>query len=197
MKSTKNRFLPLATVCLGIVSFACGSAVDVASEDGEAVAASEQALNTYVADLYPVLSIGQVPKVGMGDADIYSQNGRTTNIKVSVKELKVEGANLKAHVIYQIEENFVPDHSILRWDNTVSFPLDPNWTVNQILSTAVDNTIPFPNKNWNWNQFPAGYNGDTSVLYDAWVKFDGSGMDDQGNAQAYLYFHFKLNVTTP
>jgi hypothetical protein len=194
MKFGKNCWLLLASIGIGTGSAACGGTVDGAPGSEQETASVEAELIGSLREIRAQVNANPVPWTGVGDRDVTTRDGRSTNVKVQVSELRVQPGNyITAHVVYQIDESNY-DYTQLRWDNYVWIPIDPTWTVNQILSTEVNGTATFWNKNWNTNPFPGNYNTNTCVE-SAVVKFDGSGRDDQGNANAVINLHLRLDVT--
>lgn len=189
MISLANRRACLALLALGLSSIGCAGGTDTATDEanpegadtkGE-VSTAELPLNS----LYG--TIDKVPWVMNGDADLYTQNGRQTDVQLYTHYLRLDPGNKAIFwVELSLQETFWPDQSRIYFAGEVSTQVPLNWTVQSISCADSWDTGSIYDKSWDFKPFAVAPN---TCIYNASIRVDGNGPDNTGNAQAKLWFN--------
>ncbi|HEY5958459.1 MAG TPA: hypothetical protein VIV60_17970 [Polyangiaceae bacterium] len=182
MKSLLNRWLLLASIGAGMASSACAEADHPGASDGaDAVAEAQEPL--VFTSLLP-----SVPDVLAGDADLYTQNGRSTQYSIYVQKQRLEGGNVAVFwVDVHLIEQYYPDGSHLHYagEQRVTLP----WYVTDFNCDAVSLNGFIYDKSWN---FKTVYSVNAATTQNcisfASIRVDGNGPDNTGNAQVQLSY---------
>jgi hypothetical protein len=145
-----------------------------------------QAQSVFNANLRLKHIMPTVPWVGGGDADVYTKSGRYTDVSVQtgVPYVYPDGLSGYIPVLYEIKE-VSPDYTVLQKVDIVRFYPPTGY---RIVNTAI-NRVPanfyrrYSGEDHFWHNATAAVQG--TYLESLVFQFDGSGRDDQGNAQLY------------
>lgn len=130
--------------------------------------------------------------VGPGDADVNTQSGRHTTVKINLTKPVVEpqAKRLKVHVVYDVIEGR-SDYTHLKMDTDILIPLPNDWT-NVTLQGAADfiaNMVIY-GKNHQWNSVNVNA---VNWIQTLEAKIDGPGDDTMGNAGMHINFAIPLD----
>jgi hypothetical protein len=184
MKSIANRFLIVATMGIGLGASACSSAEDV----GEATDTEQSALVTNVG---ATVTIRSLPTVLEGDADIYSQNGRSTSWYLSAGLLRMEPNHVAVYQVdVELQEQFIPDHTLLQFFGEVRAQLPQTMTMSSIDCENFAGSGQIPGHQGNFESVYSDANASTThnCVSAISIRPDGNGFDNTGNAQATVTF---------
>jgi hypothetical protein len=184
MKSIANRFLILASMGIGLGASACSSAEGA----GEATDKVESALVTNVG---ATVTIRSLPNVLEGDADLYSQNGRTTGWYLSAGLLRMEPNNVAVYQVdVELQEDFIPDHTLLQSFGEVRAQLPQTMTMSSIDCDNFAGSGTIAGHQWGFVSVYNDPNASTthSCVSAISIRPDGNGVDNTGNAQAIVTF---------
>lgn len=125
-----------------------------------------------------------VPHVGGGDADVFSQDGRTTEITVRTSDLNNHSTHLTITVVYRIQE-VSPDHTVLERREEQRLDAPDGFRIARIGMGRMHANFRdgFPGGDHGVHEISSRNGIQGSYLNDAHVKFDDWGRDDLGNAQ--------------
>lgn len=184
MKSIVNRFLIVASMGIGLGASACSGAEGA----GEPIGTAESELVTNVGN---TVTIRSLPNVLEGDADLYTQNGRTTDWFLSAGLLRMEPGNV---AVYQVEvdlqEEFIPDHTLLQSFGEVRVQLPQTMTMSSIDCDSFSQSGKILGHQFNFVSVYSDPNASTthSCVSAISIRPDGNGPDNTGNAQATVTF---------
>jgi hypothetical protein len=184
MKSIANRWLIVASIGIGLGASACSSAGG--AEDATASAESE-----LVTNVGATVNIGALPNVLEGDADLYTQNGRTTGWSLSAGLLRMEPNNVAVYQVdVELQEDFIPDHTRLQFFGEVRAQLPQTMTMSSIDCNSFAGSGQIAGHQWNFVSVYSDPNPSTthSCVSAISIKPDGNGVDNTGNAQAFVTF---------
>jgi len=185
MKSIANRCLVVACVGVGLGTFGCGSAEGA----GEATASSVE--SELVTNVGGNALIGTLPNVLEGDADLYTQNGRTTGWSLAAGLLRMEPNNVAVYQVdVELQEDFIPDHTRLQSFGEVRVQLTQTMTMSGIDCDSFSGSGEIIGHHFDFQSVYRDPNPDTthSCVSAISIKPDGNGVDNTGNAQAFVSF---------
>jgi len=187
MKSIVNRFLIVVSIGIGFGTSACSGA-EGAGDAEEATGSVESELVTNVAS---TVLIGSLPNVLEGDADLYTQNGRTTGWSLSAGLLRMEPNNVAVYQVdVELQEDFIPDHTRLQSLGEVRAQLPQTMTMSGADCDSFVGSGQIPGHQFNFVSVYSDPNPSTthSCVSAISIKPDGNGVDNTGNAQALVTF---------
>lgn len=157
------------------------------------------AVDTFEALISWPWQTGSVPRDSdsMGDADVYTQPDRSTQVTIRASDLRpsADGRKIYATVLYLVEE-LHSDYTKLRFEEDVEIPVPYNWKVLRVLKVSdysLQTTIRGRHHEW----IPDRRNIANSCVSRSEYKIDGVGDDDHGNAALKLTFRFPVEVEAP
>lgn len=184
MKSILNRFLVAASLGFGLGASACSSAEGAA----EPIDKAESELVTNVG---ATVTIGSLPNVLEGDADLYTQNGRFTDWALSAGLLRMEPNNVAVYLVeVDLQEEFIPDHSLIQFFGEVRAQLPQTMKASGIDCDSFSQSGKIAGHQWNFVSVYNAPNPSTthSCVSAISIRPDGNGVDNTGNAQATVTF---------
>jgi hypothetical protein len=187
MKSIANRFLIVASIGIGLGASGCSSA-EGAGDTEETTASLESELVTNVG---ATVTIGSLPNLLEGDADLYTQNGRTTGWYLSAGLLRLEPNNVAVYQVdVELQEDFIPDHSRLQFFGEVRAQLPRTMTMSGIDCDSFESWGAITGHQWNFVSVYNDPNPSTthSCVSAISIRPDGNGVDNTGNARATVTF---------
>jgi hypothetical protein len=209
MKSLAGYGSLVVSIGLGFLVSGCGdlsSANETAASSGdENAATAQQKIIGY--DWYEVVpvSIDRVPFADGGDHDIYTQKNRTYGMYFSVSNVYLRPDGGVAYtLVYDAREN--------NWDNThlryqQNHVYYPTWYhINAVMSdhtyqsTGTISITCCPRTDlhdWDthyWGDAQTDPSASGLIQYVAY-QYDGNGVDDTGNAHAYLQLVLHLDIS--
>lgn len=182
MRSFLSRIVVPLVPALALVSGGCGPE---SRGDAAAVADRQDALGLFSVDWNA--TIGRVPKVGGGDCDINTKNGRYTDMVVTANRASIVNSNqICLDVEYQVAERS-RNYTTLRWTGQVCSPVLYGLAIRSLGYMAdYSATVAYPGTNHGWNTLPQYPN---AIVTSGSARLDGSGCDDTGNAALNLTLH--------
>jgi hypothetical protein len=125
-----------------------------------------------------------VSSVGPGDAEVNSQNGRTTSVAVRTASLVNHGSYLTITVTYEVTEGR-PDFTHLRETKNFTIQAPQGCRITKFGSGRVHENFSknFAGKDHNWHDIREAVHPSGTYFSELKVKFDDVGRDDTGNAQ--------------
>lgn len=144
-----------------------------------------------------VHEVSIIPYFSGGDADIYSKSGRTTQVQLKVERLRI--SNDKRYVIARVDcmiTETASNHTRLRYLDNIKIPVPRGWQSRRVRigNDARELNVQFTvsGEQHDWVEVPI--NDDGTIVEDAYVKIDGRGDDDEGNARLSLHLDVPINV---
>ncbi len=128
----------------------------------------------------------RMESIGPGDSDVYTQNGRFTEVEIVCTHPEVIEDHLQIGVTYDVKEG-QEDYTNLQMIRDIEIPLPGNWKNVKVLDSADFHLeTVFYGKNHKWN--PVKTNLPTNQwIRSIYAKIDGIG-DDEGNAGLRINF---------
>ncbi|NOU17697.1 MAG: hypothetical protein HOO91_09070 [Bacteroidales bacterium] len=134
-----------------------------------------------------LLEINQVPWFSGGDADIYSRPGRYTKFYVEASNIRIvnDGFGVMLHIVYRVNEP-VPNYTCLKSEFDFIIPVTQRVLAISPVSSLYFNGNIY-DQYWGWTYFTT-----TTVAPELWVKVDGRGNDNTGNAQLEMTIYIPV-----
>ena len=209
MKKLWKARLFFSSVALVATTSACSGAGDLNATGAEETPTQVEQKYTpagRVLDLHQNESISALNKYGAGDADMYTQKGRTYTVQLwADKATYVPGSGRVTTTIHYFAQEQYPDWTYLYKERQVTFYVaDTAYRINNIINpgTFLDRTevCPYNNcqytHNFNVGAAPPGQEEQDPIIHSVTYKYDGNGPDDNGaNTFAYFDLWVHLDVT--
>lgn len=207
-KMAKSR-LWFCSAALVVLAPACGGAGEFNGPTAEETPAEVEQKYTpagRVLTLHQNESISALNKYGSGDADVYTQKGRTYTVNLwADKATYVPGSGRVTTTLHYLVQEQYPDWTYLYKERQVTFYVaDTAYRINNVINpgTFLDRTEVCPYNDcqythtYNVGAAPPGQEEADPIIHSIQYKYDGNGPDDSGaNTFAYFDLWVHLDVT--